>query len=77
MNKHEIKSCPRCNTGFECKSGDIVKCQCESVKLEQCHRDYIAERFDDCLCAGCMAELRAEFNVGQFMGKLDGVIGGR
>ena len=36
-----------------------------------------AGRFDDCLCATCLSELWAEFNVGQFMGKLDGVIGGR
>jgi len=77
MTKHEIKTCPKCKTGFECKSGDVLNCQCETVKLTQVHRDYIAQQFDDCLCAGCLSELRAEFNVKQFSQQLDGIIGQR
>ena len=75
MTKHEIKTCPKCKTGFECKTNDIVNCQCESVKLEQCHRDYIAQQFDDCLCAGCLSELRAEVNTQQFDEKIKQIVG--
>ena len=74
MNKHEIKTCPRCNKAFECKSGDIVKCQCELVKLEQCHRDYIAQQFDDCLCAKCLVDLRSELNTEQFTQQMNKII---
>ena len=74
MTKHEIKTCPKCKTGFECKTNDIVNCQCEPVKLEQCHRDYIALQFDDCLCADCLGELRSEFNTAQFTQQIDKLI---
>ncbi|RDH80662.1 MAG: hypothetical protein DIZ80_16660 [endosymbiont of Galathealinum brachiosum] len=64
--KHEQKTCPHCNTNFECKSGDIVNCQCESVMLKQEHRDYISSQYDDCLCAHCMRIMRSEYNVEKF-----------
>jgi len=66
MPKHEIKTCPHCQKTFECKSGDIVNCQCETEILTQQHRDYISRQYDDCLCANCMRAMRSEFNVGQF-----------
>ena len=31
--KHEQKECPRCQTLFECKAGDIVNCQCYGIDL--------------------------------------------
>jgi len=66
MPKHETKICPHCQNVFECKSGDIVNCQCESVQLSQQHRDYIFGQYEDCLCAGCMRALRSEFNIERF-----------
>ena len=75
MNKHEIKSCPRCNKGFECKTGDIVRCQCENIQLENHHRDYIAQRYDDCLCTNCITEMRSEININLFTHKLSELIG--
>ncbi len=66
MTKHEIKTCPKCTRPFECKTGDILNCQCQSVKLTQQHRDYIFEQFDECLCASCMRKLRSECNMQHF-----------
>lgn len=74
MTKHEIKICPHCQQYFECKCGDIINCQCESVELKQKHRDYIYQQYDDCLCAGCMIILRREFNVRQFYNKIDQLV---
>ncbi len=66
MSKHEIKNCPSCSHPFECKTGDIINCQCETVKLTQQHRNYIQSKYDDCLCANCMNKLRSQFNTQQF-----------
>ncbi len=66
MQKHEIKTCPRCTHPFECKTGDILNCQCETVKLSQQQRDYIFQKHDDCLCANCLRILRSEFNIVEF-----------
>ena len=66
MTKHEQKTCPHCKSHFECKSGDITNCQCESVILTQEHRDYIYSQYDDCLCASCIRALRSHYNVQQF-----------
>jgi Cysteine-rich CWC len=62
MCKHENKTCPRCHTLFECKSGDIAKCQCYEIKLNDAERDYMARQYPDCLCAGCMKKLSAAYN---------------
>lgn len=62
MIKHEKKYCPKCNSVFECKVGSILLCQCTTVKLNEKERDYMKEKFDDCLCADCMKEVRAEYH---------------
>jgi ribosomal protein L34E len=62
MCKHENKTCPGCNSLFECKLGDIAKCQCYEIKLNDEERDYIARRYADCLCADCMQELRTTYH---------------
>jgi len=61
MCKHEIKSCPRCKTVFECKVGDISKCQCYPVPLTDAERDFISQQYVDCLCAGCIREVRSVY----------------
>jgi hypothetical protein len=63
MCKHEEKNCPCCNQVFECKVGDVINCQCNTVKLTDAERDYIAIRFTDCLCANCMATLKNDYNA--------------
>lgn len=54
----ELKICPRCKNDFECKSNDVVHCQCASVELQQQQRDNIFKQYDDCLCANCLQQLR-------------------
>lgn len=61
--KHETKFCQRCNKAFECKSGSILLCQCQTVLLTPEQLDYIAAQYDDCLCSACLLALRAEFNT--------------
>ena len=61
--KHETKNCQRCGKGFECKSGSVLLCQCQTVVLSPEQLEYISARYDDCLCASCLLELRAEFNA--------------
>ena len=62
MCKHEEKNCPRCNSSFECKVGDIPNCQCYAVKLSDKERDFIAAKFTDCLCAGCMEAMKIDYH---------------
>ncbi len=56
-NKHELKSCPRCNQPFECKPGHVASCHCSAVKLSDATYDLIRNKYDDCLCASCLKEL--------------------
>ncbi|MEM6262472.1 MAG: cysteine-rich CWC family protein [Bacteroidota bacterium] len=65
MPKHEEKHCPRCGTLFECKVGSILLCQCTTVTLNEAEREYLREKFDDCLCANCMRELKEEYQAQQ------------
>lgn len=71
MTKHESKTCPHCQQHFECKTGDIHNCQCETVELMQHHRDYIAAKYNDCLCVSCIREIRSECNMLLFKQKID------
>lgn len=69
--KHEMKRCPRCHSGFECKSGSILLCQCQTVTLTEVQLDYIYADYDDCLCLSCLVELQSECNQLQFKKKLE------
>ena len=44
MPAHEEKNCPRCRRPFECKSGSILLCQCQTVVLDEEQLAWIAER---------------------------------
>jgi len=61
MPVHEQKQCPRCGRLFECRSGTITRCQCQQVTLSSGQLEFIADRFDDCLCCDCLRALQAEF----------------
>lgn len=50
-------------------------CQCYEVKLSPEEREFISERFDDCLCANCMKELKAEYHNQKFQNKLKSILG--
>ncbi len=60
MPSPEQKQCPRCGTSFECETGSISRCQCKTVHLTPEQREYLSERYDDCLCLACLEALRSE-----------------
>ncbi|MCX2764652.1 cysteine-rich CWC family protein [Aquimarina muelleri] len=75
MIKHEEKYCPRCKSQFECKVGSILLCQCTIINLSNEERNYINEKYDDCLCANCMKALKSEYHNQLFQNKLKNILG--
>lgn len=75
MIKHEEKYCPRCKTQFECKVGSILLCQCTTVEISEEERNFIHRRYDDCLCAACMKELKGEYHNQLYRDKLKRILG--
>lgn len=75
--KHETKKCPRCESSFECKSGSILLCQCQTVILNAEQIEYMQTQYDDCLCSRCLLEVRSEFNAMQHAEKIKKIIGFR
>jgi hypothetical protein len=63
MCLHETKNCPRCNTGFECKPGSVIQCQCYEVILSIEERAYLEQHYNDCLCKDCLLQLKEEFEL--------------
>ncbi|TFF33895.1 cysteine-rich CWC family protein [Mucilaginibacter psychrotolerans] len=59
--KHEILSCDRCQSRFECKANAYTKCQCSKVQLSINEVQYVSELYDGCLCANCLLELQQEY----------------
>jgi len=57
MEKHEEKSCPRCQRPFICRMSDITRCQCSCVQLSAETRKFLEKTFFDCLCQSCLIEL--------------------
>lgn len=75
--KHETKNCQRCGDGFECKSGSISLCQCQSVLLTPEQLEYVATQYSDCLCHRCLVELRSKFNQSQHQQRIHHLVGKR
>lgn len=73
-HKHENVKCERCHVPFECKAGTINLCQCQAVALNTEQRNYIRYRYDDCLCANCLKELRTDYNVAKFNDQLNSIM---
>ncbi|MGM0413244.1 MAG: cysteine-rich CWC family protein [Pseudomonadota bacterium] len=60
MPAHEPKNCPRCGTAFECRVGNITRCQCQVVTIPEEVADELQTEYGDCLCADCLKELVSE-----------------
>ena len=69
--KHENKHCPRCDAEFECKSGSILLCQCQTIYLTVEQLEYVNAQYDDCLCVSCLATLRSEYNNQQHQKRIN------
>jgi hypothetical protein len=63
MATHEMINCERCNAVFECKANSFTKCQCMDVKMTLNDTQYVSERYEGCLCAGCLLILRDEYRA--------------
>ena len=63
MSNPKKKTCPRCESDFECQVGSIEKCKCSSVFLSAPEQDYMVLHYEDCLCVSCMIEVQAEFSI--------------
>lgn len=49
------KVCPRCGIVFDCRHDeDICSCHCVSVELDDRMRNYLKEKYSDCLCHDCL-----------------------
>lgn len=55
--KHELKSCERCGKYFECKPGDITHCQCFGITISIEAKEWMANKYTDCICSTCMLTL--------------------
>ena len=62
MCQHEKKKCPRCGSEFECKPGNITRCQCSGFILSVELKAYLAHKYDDCVCRNCLQYLTVELN---------------
>ena len=59
LHQHKQKHCPSCNAVFECKAETITECQCHSITMDERERNYIAQYYQDCLCAACLVKMKA------------------
>ncbi|MGH7255164.1 MAG: cysteine-rich CWC family protein [Nitrospirales bacterium] len=49
------KTCERCGRTFECGQ---YGCWCGQAGITERHMDWIAARFQDCLCPACLNQVR-------------------
>ncbi len=61
MPLHEQKNCPRCNKLFECKVGDIGRCQCSGILLSTEMKLFIEIKYNDCICINCLQALKNKY----------------
>lgn len=66
MTNDLLKVCPRCGGRFECNKVSISHCQCQTLTLSAEQSAYISKRYNDCLCAACLAALQSEYNISKF-----------
>ncbi|MBH0203637.1 MAG: cysteine-rich CWC family protein [Nitrospira sp.] len=50
------KICESCGCGFECGG---YQCWCGKVGITESQMDWIASRYKDCLCPGCLGKVAA------------------
>jgi len=50
-------------------------CQCSSVILTDEERTYIQSKYEDCLCAKCMEELKTECRNQHLQNKMKHILG--
>jgi len=56
--------CPRCGAGFACGAAGPAPCACTGVALGAERLAALRQRYNGCLCPGCLAALAAGAPVG-------------
>ena len=56
-------TCPVCGTAFECKLS--TDCWCGSVNVPPEVREYLADRYETCLCRNCLEQLIEKAGAGK------------
>lgn len=63
VNKEEGNAvCVRCHTPITCLPHDISRCPCNKVVLTTEEYRYINSQFQNCVCNGCLEELKTEYH---------------
>ena len=55
--------CPVCGVSFECKLS--TDCWCGSVNVPPEVREYLADRYETCLCRNCLEQLIEKAGAGK------------
>ena len=58
-------TCPVCGTSFECKLS--TDCWCATVKVPPEVKEYLAGRYETCLCRSCLEELIERAEAGKLL----------
>ena len=58
-------TCPACGTSFECKLS--TDCWCGSVNVPPEVKEYLADRYETCLCRSCLEELIERAETGKLL----------
>ncbi|ASQ90152.1 hypothetical protein CHL67_03700 [Prosthecochloris sp. GSB1] len=58
-----MRTCPICGSSFECTLSR--ECWCASVSLPEEVRDYLARRYDTCVCRNCLETLAEKAGKGE------------
>lgn len=56
-------TCPVCGASFECKLS--TDCWCGSVNVPPEVREYLADRYETCLCRNCLEQLIEKADAGK------------
>ena len=49
--------CPRCGGAFHCGANDREPCVCTTIALDAATLAALRDRYDGCLCPGCLAHI--------------------
>lgn len=60
LKKAIIKTCPKCNTPFQCMENQIEKCHCNSIKLSEGQLINLKSIYNDCLCSKCLKDFASK-----------------
>lgn len=55
--------------------GSISLCQCTAVEISDDERAYFNEKYNECLCAKCMKELKSEYGIQRYKSRLKRILG--